>query len=498
MAIISAKTNKDYMPFKTALQGTTFPSLPDVNPSTNPCEPAKIEYVKKPDGHYIFANNPEMLRFEDLNMCNLRTENMSGRYEVTLEHSNYSNHSLYMGYRLTNNGDEDMVVTVYNIGYQYEGEWLGARSWSDFYNLKFERPYDYVDAAGKENWYYVGQDFLDYTPRVFESETYCVPAGQYIWVLGGTTADNFNHANVAGTADILVPHGRCMNATVLFEITAGNPITGSLYFYTDAAEIDENQPEQGYIVMRNETDFSKQYKGIDNAIGLIEAHISWTVNDNTPAGKLPVTYTTRYDSTARNKRGPYEMYSNREWVVEGDEWLTSLNPQSSQLSIGTDMSVFSCVDSEGNTVIIDCLYADAGGNPANLGNWMITYQDNFTLYNTGTSPRTFKIYKKGAVSGALIVAVRDRDGNVLSGKLKCHPIIANKPNPSVDKDNYEVQDGTYWPIVEGKPYYEWIDERALMATVTVQPNNAEQITVEYLILGNSNGGIKHWVELDNQ
>ena len=109
--------------------------------------------------------------------------------------------------------------------------------------------------------------------------------------------------------------------------------------------------------------------------------------------------------------------------------------------------------------------------------------------------RTFKIYKKGAVSGALVVAVRDRDGNVLSGSLKCHPIIARGHNPDYPESNYIKRGGLYWPIVEGKPYYEIFESRALMTSVVVQPKSVEQITLEYVILGNSNGGIEHWVEL---
>lgn len=59
-------------------------------------------------------------------------------------------------------------MTVYNIGFQVDGEWLGQRSWSDFYNVRYELPDDYFDENGEESWIYRGQDFLDYTPRVFK------------------------------------------------------------------------------------------------------------------------------------------------------------------------------------------------------------------------------------------------------------------------------------------------------------------------------------------
>ena len=502
MAILDAKQKKEYLPFKTVLMGTRKPALPDADSVSDPCKPAKVEYIKNPDGHYIFANNPEMLTDEDINICNLRTENMSGRYVFTFEHSNgQCTCATYTGYRLVNNGKTDLTVTVRNIGYQYEGEWLGARSWSDFYNLKFERPADYVDENGQENWYYVGQDFLDYTPRIWETETYSVPPGKYLWIFGGTTADNYKNINAGGTADILVPPGRCMNGTILFEITQGEHITGSFYFYTDVSLLDESKPEQGYITERNGGDYSKQYKGIDTAFGLIEASFEWTVSDRTPSGRLPVIYKNQYDESVaqikspEHRRKPYEMYNNKEYIIEGDSWQTSLNPQNHRSAIGTDMTAFHCVDSSGKPVIIDCLRADGGGFPGNFGNWMISYQDNFTFYNTGDTARTFKIYKKGAVSGALIAVVRDRDGNVLSGGLKCHPIIAGERNADYPESNYIKRGGLYWPVVEGKPYYEIVDSRALTACVVVQARSVEQVTVEYVILGNSNGGIEHWVEL---
>jgi hypothetical protein len=496
MPILSALTNKDYMPYKTALQGTPLPALPKTDPGTDPCKPMEIKVVKNSDGRYIYANNPEMLQADDFNICNLRNENLFGKYFFTFENSMHGGFAAYAGYRLTNNGDKDLVVTVYNIGYQYEGEWLGAREWSDFYNLKFPRPDDYVDGNGQENWYYVGQDFLDYTPRVWEPETYRVPPGRYIWIFGGTTADNYNNINVAGTADILVPNKKCLNGVALFEIKQGENITGSLYFYTDVSKIDESKAQQGYITMRDGRKFYEQYKGIDTAMGLIETNASWTVNDKTPPGKLPVFYENQYDDTAATPREPYTMYNSVKHKIEGDVWQTALNPQNTHDAIGTDMSDFHCVDDAGNPVVVDCLRADGGGMPGNLGNWMIPYQDNFTFINTGSKTRTFSIYKQGAVSGALAVILRDRDGNVLKADLKCHPIIADKPREGIDENWYVFKDGLYWPIVDGEPYYKHIEKRSLMATVTVKPKSVEQLTVEYLILANSNGGIRNWVSVN--
>jgi len=520
-----AKPLRDYLPYKTQLMGTELPKLPQVDPNTDPCKPCEIKVEKNKDGKYIYANNPEMLRWQDIacekspGICNMRTHDMNGRYFFTWEHSNWSDMPIYAGYRLVNKGKKDMVVTIYNIGYQYSGEWLGAREWADFYNLEHKLPRDYYCEQGIENWYYVGQDFLPHVPKKFEPMTITVPAAlpgkpdNYLWIMGGTTADNFSRHNIGGTADHIVPNGRCMNGVVLFDIEQGENITGSLYFYTEAKYCDENGPDQGYVDYRYQynphkgieenVDFSAQYKGIDDAMGLIETNASWTVNDKTPAGRLPVWYknyrdpnVVRFDDAGElNRVAPYAPYNSIEHTIEGDEWHSALNPQNSPLSVGTDMSSFRCTTTDGKEVFLTNDIADASGRPGNFGNWMIPYQDNFTFANTGDKPRTFKIYKLGAISGALNVLIRDRDGNPISAELNCHAIVDRNPDKANDP-RYVERGGHYWPIVDGRPYWEHHEERALAHTITVPPKSVEQVTVEYLILGNSNGGIKHWVEID--
>lgn len=86
------------------------------------------------------------------------------------------------------------------------------------------------------------------------------------------------------------------------------------------------------------------------------------------------------------------------------------------------MMTFACITPDGRPIRIDNEHADGAGMPANTGNWMVQYTDNFTFINAGTKPRSFRIYKKGAVSGALAVAIRDETGKVLDAMLKCHQI----------------------------------------------------------------------------
>ena len=422
---------------------------------------------------------------------------MSGLYNFTYEHSNHTGSNFFLGYQLLNTSEtEDAIVTVYNVGFQIDGEWLGQRSWSDFYNMRFELPDDYFDADGKESWIYKGQDFLDYTPRVFKPTTYRIPAGQYIYVLGGTSQDAYNGTNVADTANKQVLKGRCSNGAVQFSVTGGD-VAGTFYPYNDPAQVQANPPEQGHVDGRNGKDYGAQYKGTDPHLGLIETNLSWTVNDETPKGKLPVTYEVMYDPQAKNNTTPFAEYKSVPHTVNGQEWRTSLNPQNDHKSIGTDMMVFNGIDSEGNPIIIDNEHADGRGEPANTGNWMVTYNDNITLVNTGDKPRTFKVYKKGSVAGALMSCVRDKDGKVLNALMNIRPILYHDKLPAgVDASKYVEKNGTFWPIINGQAYDKLADERSLVYTVTVEPMSYTQFTVDYLILGNSNGGIIHWITVD--
>ena len=162
------------------------------------------------------------------------------------------------------------------------------------------------------------------------------------------------------------------------------------------------------------------------------------------------------------------------------------------------MMTFACITPDGRPIRIDNEHADGAGMPANTGNWMVQYTDNFTFINAGTKPRSFRIYKKGAVSGALAVAIRDETGKVLDAMLKCHPYVYAKDNipPYADRSLLTEKNGEYWYVLNGRPYWEQVDERALVCTLEVAPGQAERISVDYLILGHSNGGIRHWVTVE--
>ena len=457
----------------------------------------EIKYTKRGGGSYIYSNNPEMLAADDVGRAILRTDGMSGRYMFTFEHSNYTGVPLYLGYRLYNTGAGDMTVTVMNIGLQTDGEWLGQRSWSDFYNLPLRLPEEYFLPDGSVNPVYVGCDYVDYAPRVYIPQTVTVPPGEYVYVLGGTSADAYGQTDFGATADRVLEKGRCGNGAVLFEISSGEA-SGLFCCYTDPAQIDISAPGQEYVVSRDGKDYSAQYKGIDRGnIGLVESGIVWAVDDHTN-GRMPVVYKNLRDPGFAGKNAPYAPYSPKEYVIRSDSWITSLNPNTCPDAVGSDMMVFECTAADGSTVTVDNFRADGAGRPANTGNWMTPYTDCFTFINAGSRPRRFRIFKKGAVSGALAVILRSDDGSILGSSLKCHPYVyeIGAVPDYADRSLLEERDGMLWYRLNGVPYWQLVDERALAAQLTVAPGGVGRISVDYLILGNSNGGILHWVEVE--
>lgn len=460
---VTAAEHEKRLPYKPNI--TIDPDSLDTvgDASVNPLTAMEISYTQREGGTYIYANNPEKLQAADIGQAILRTKDLSGDVQFTWEHSNFTGRPIYLGYQLKNTGDTDVYVTVTNIGMQVSGEWLGQRSWSDYYNYSFDLPSDYYDASGNVASKYQGQDFIDYTPRVFQPTTYRIPAGEYIYVLGGTTSDAYNGVNVANTANQRIAVNACSNAVVKF-LVSGGTVTGTFYCYTDTAQVKAEPAEQGYVVERDGTQFGSQYKGVAYHQGLVESEQIWYVNDQTKAQDLPVTYQSEYDPSASQNTEPYAPYTNttRNWRKKA--WMTHGNTQQSNYCVGSDMIDFQCVTTDGQLVTIGSQCADGTGAPANTGNWMVDYHDNMTFVNQGDTTRYFTINKNA--NGALMALVLDNSGEVLAAKCTIRPI-----SEDATAANYELY------------------------TVEVPPHSVKQVTVSYVLTGNSYGQVRHWVTL---
>ena len=465
---------------------------------------ASVEYEKRKGGTYIYSNNPEMLAPEDIGQAILRTKDLSGDVNFTYEHSNHTGVPVYFGYQLLNEGETEITVTVTNLGFQPDGEWLGQRSWSDYFNYRFELPTDYFNQDGSVNPIYAGCDYIDYTPKARKPVTVKIPAGEYIYVLGGTSEDAYGNANIFSSADVPILPGKCSNAVVKFNISGGSA-TGTFYVYTDATQVRANPKEQGFITERfnsktqRMTDYSKQYKGVDPTVGIIESNITLFVDNNTEKGDLPFRYTKYYDPDFASKNTPYAKYELKEKVIESTRWVTALNPNGVDMAIGTDMMIFQCVDTDGNEIVIDTERADSSGESANIGNWMVQYTDNFTVVNDADTEKTFTFFKRGN-SGVLFVMTRKEDGDIINAKALTGPY--NFPSldscfDGVDKSLLTEKNGRWWfRIADGRPFCDVVDERSEVIKITVNAKSVERISIDYVILGNSCGGTTHWVTVE--
>ncbi len=461
--------------------------------------PALISYQKRPGGTYLYSNNPEMLSSADVGQALLRNEKLTGKCFFTYEHSNHTGAPFFLGYQLRNEGETELTIRVSNIGNQVRGEWLGQREWSDFYGLTFALPDDYWNADGKTvNPIYVGGDYVSYTPRPYTPETFTVPVGGYVWVLGGTSGDLPFGSLSGGTADQAVLPGKCANGAVLFTIEGGSA-TGTFWCYTEPSQCDPAKPEQGYVVSRDGKNLAAQYKGIDDGtIGLAEAEVSWVFDDQTRAGRLPVTYSVRRDPDHKSVTEPYAPLRMREFTVQSDHWLTSLNPNDNPEAVGSDMIVFRCVTEDGKTVCIDNAHTDGEGKKANTGNWMMQNQTNFTFVNAGKRDRRIRLYTRN--TGVLAVMIRTADGELLDAKMLLQPYRFASPDQAfagVDKSLLTEKNGQWWfRVADGRPYCDVWDERSLVWEATVPANGHYRVSVDDLILANSCGGVFRWVEID--
>lgn len=419
---------------------------------SDPLIPAEVSYQKRGGGTYIYSNNPEGIPAEMVGNAFIRTEDLTGDVYFTFEHSNHSGYDIYLGYQLKNDGDSDVYVTVTNIGYQTIGTWLGQQAWDDFYNTTFELPDFYFD---KLDQYAADYGYVKYTARVFQPITYRLPAGEYFYVIGGTSEDAYQNISVDGTADVPVGSIRCASGNVKFSVSGGS-VTGTFYAYENIAQVKAEPKQLGYVT----GDYARQYIGTGDHAGVIDSYVTWTFSDETRGGALPVTYTSSYDENVPAVTDPYTAYNSTPHTVNANNWVTHLNPQSEHRAIGTDMVAFTCVDENGNEVVLDNNHADGAGKPGNFGNWMIEYQDHFTLVNQGDADRVVTLTTKD--NGSLAMLARDGvTGEVLQADLTVRTSAAA---------NYEYK-------------------------VTVPAHSVRQITLDYVLLGNSYGCVVHAANL---
>ena len=438
----------------------------------DPLQSALVNYVKREGGMYINCNNPEKLKDSSLNKALTRNDISNKEVFFTFEHNNAITGSFHYGYQVINKGTEDVYITVKNIGFQLDGAgcWLGEKEWVDFYNTSFRikgiDEYTESQLATLSAYY----DFCNtYESPNNQPITFRLPAGKHIYVMGGTTEDAYNNANVFGTADKKVSGG-CSNGAVLFEVVGDN-VEGAFYAYKKHENVQiDNTTHQGYVVKDDKGNvYGQQYVGYDNCHGVVDANLTWEFSDHTPAQLLPVTYTNYYDANVKDTGNtPYGEINSTPHENNRTDWVTHINPQNSNAGVGTDMTKYYTVDSEGNPIVIDSDHFDGLGYTANIGNWMIDYMENYTFVNHGSTER--KVILSFTNNGSVAVLVRDKDGKYIEGTAQ-YTVYTNATS-------------------HGSPIHDKFEY-----VVTVPANSVVQLTVEYNLLANSSGYVKHTAEL---
>lgn len=438
----------------------------------DPLQAANVNFKKREGGMYINCNNPEKLKDSSLNKALTRNDVSNKEVFFTFEHNNAITGSFHYGYQVINKGTEDVYVTVKNIGFQLDGAgcWLGEKEWIDFYNTEFRiKGYDNFTESqlATLSAYY---DFCNtYKSPNNQPITYRIPAGKHIYVMGGTTEDSYNNVNVFNTADKKVSGG-CSNGAVLFEVVGDN-VEGAFYAYKKYQNVQiDNTTHQGYVTVDDKGNvYGQQYVGYDNCHGVVDANLTWEFSDHTQAQRLPVTYTNYYyDNVKGDGNTPYGEIPSTPHVNNRTDWVTHINPQNSHAGVGTDMTKYYTVDENGNKIVIDSDHYDGLGKTANIGNWMIDYIENYTLVNHGSKNR--KVVLSFTNTGSVAVVVRDKDGKAVEGTAQ-YTIYTNATS-------------------HGSPIYDMF-----VYEVVVPANSVLQFSLEYNLLANSNGYVKHTAEL---
>lgn len=463
---VSAKEHIAQLPFDPV-------NAPDVesfsvysDSDEDPLTAAQIEYVKREGGLYVYSNTPENIVQDVINKALTRQDISNREVFFTFEHASGNiKDGFYYGYQVRNTGTEDMYVTVKNIGLQFAGpgSYFGEKEWTSFYNTKFNMPDISERSAAKQSSFAAWFNFCGtYVVPNYQPQTYRIPAGEHIYVIGGTTADAYNHYNVADTADQKV-NGNCQNGAVLFEVIGR--AEGAFYVYDDPEEVQANNTTHVGVL----EEYGRGYNGTDEGI-VVDCSAVWTFNDKTESQSLPVTFTNYYKDGAELQGEAYSAIDSTPHEITTTEWWTHSNVQGYNMAVGTDMTSFHTLDPSGNEVVFDNDHYDGTGKLTNIGNWMKDYFDTYTFVNQGDRDREVTVKIITVNGGSLAIMVRDQNGAVIEG------------TPMFTFINYSTEYGE--ALFEDFTY-----------TATVKAHSVLQFHVEYNLMANSYGSVTHEVIL---
>lgn len=477
---VAAKEHEAQLPFELTEEMPDAGSFSTVseNPNEDPLTPATVNYKKREDTLYVYCNAPEALleKPEVVNHCITRQDVSDQSVYFTFEQqSDKLGRSVYYGYRVRNTGTDDMYVTVRNIGYQRAGggSYHGEQEWTQFYNTRFRLPdLSVLNESQMANWKAFFNFAGNYISLNYQPVTYRVPAGEYIYVLGGTTEDAYGNFNVANTANMAV-NGNCQNGAVLFDVVG--QAEGAYYVYDDYRKVLPGTEGGDDHLGITDGAYGAVHTGQD--VGYVVDNQSvWTFNDATPAQELPVTFTNYYSDAIqallaeeiRPTGAVGEEIPSVAHVQNRTNWITNVNVQTTPDAVGTDMTSFHTKGPDGQDIIVGCNWFDTRGRLANLGNWMKDYQEGYTFVNQGDTEREVTV--SVLATGAIVAFVRNPDGSIVPGTEK------------------------YYFTYGSNEYGEKFD-LGFRYTVKVPAHSVKQFVVEYNLMANSYGHVNHFATL---
>lgn len=428
------------------------------NTNKDPLKAANIEMNKRDGGTYIYCNVPESIKQNALNSITMQNKNLTGDCFMTFENSNHTDRDIYLGYRLVNNNNYDVYVSVSNVGYQVKGSWLGEKSWIDYYGIKYEMDKSGFDEEATK-WFNNYLNFDNYhEPQAIKRTIYRIPPHQYIYIIGGTSIDSYNNINVNNTANNLLLKRHCANGNVHFNILNGH-LTGEFCIYDDYHQINKKD-----VVIQNLRKYSDEDDlggrlGISKHKGVIDCNPIWVFNDLTLSQKLPVKYYPLYADKLKDKYEPFEKITDsyRHEVIS-DHWLTHLSAQLNHNYVGDDILETHTIFND-KEVVLSPNYANPTGAIWDFGNWMIEYQENLVFINQGDNERTIRLTLING--GSILYIIKDENETILKAGA------------------------TFIHCTGVKPIYE----------VKITPHSKKIISMQFVLVANNNGSVEHYVEL---
>ncbi|MDP4094065.1 MAG: NPCBM/NEW2 domain-containing protein, partial [Bacillota bacterium] len=361
-----------------------------------------VSYKKKDGGIFIYCNNPESIKPEDLvdsGKIILEQSGIEGNAQVFLEQINNTGKQIYYAIQLHNPGNGTVTVTVNNKGYSVRG-WSGIKQnyncWMDF--SRADRKYSFKIPPGSTGWLLEPAAVKPYTGK---SDEGLINSSINFNVQGGSTEIRFC-ASSSNTPDIL--------------------------------KLIDKACYEGYVTRHTSTwGEARMYKGISQNLPDISGNFTWVIDDYDKKGPLPVCY---------NGNG----YSG---------WATHITLEKLPGAYVNDLFSF--------TTPKNIMFSPTGTDPStmkcNLGNWGVTYHDTIKITNKGTLARRIGIALADAVDNTSAIVI--------------------KPDGSIIKNGNQ------------KEHFKKI------TSIVIGPGRTSEYKLDYLIPGSSNGGLMHYVYLEN-